>query len=113
MVILYIVLLVLFTLVEFRWSYNRSSRDIGNILELPLDGGNGIEIMTLILFLACEVVGVIAVSWLTLIVPYIIVRINAPRALKKAVQKFIYDNEQAGIPREETIKLIASKMKFH
>ena len=111
MKILYLILLVLFAWVEFRWSYNRTFKKIGAFVYLPADGGKAIQIVTLISFLLCEIFGVIAFNWLALLIPYLIVVINAPRAQKKAIKKLIQDNEDAGISPEETIRLIAPNLK--
>ena len=111
MKILYLILLVLFAWVEFRWSYNRTFRKIGAFVYLPADGGKTIKIATIILFLLCEILGVIALNWLTLLMPFLIVALNAPRAQKKAIKKLIQDNEEAGISPEETIRLVAPSLK--
>ena len=111
MKILYLILLVLFAWVEFRWSYNRTFKKIGAFVYLPADGGKAIQIATLILFLLCEIFGVIAFNWLTLLLPFLIVALNAPRAQKKAIKKLIQANEEAGISPEQTIRLIAPNLK--
>lgn len=111
MKIIYLISIILFIICEFRWSYNTTSEEIGNTLELPADGGNAIGIMTLLLFVLCEIFGVLSFGWLTIGLPYIFVLINGPIAQKKAIHKYIKDNEEAGISPLETIQQIIDYRK--
>lgn len=104
-IVLYIIILSLFFIAEKRRSINRTLEKLSP-LDLPIDKGVFIAKATLVLFLIHETyVLFVLKQWIMLIIPYVIVRFNAPLALKKALRIYVLENLKAGISEKESLRM--------
>mgnify|MGYP001275696410 CR=1 FL=1 len=114
-IIIYMFILLFLGKFIFRWSANNFFRSVESYSSLPIDGGKGIANIFMILFFIHEVFVLIAFRWFfyfMLLLPWVMVLIIAPFAQKHAIKLYIKENEECGISKEDSIKVISSHIEL-
>ena len=107
-IIIYLVILFLFHICEFKWSLNNRYFSIG-AYSFVSKNKHILSMLVFILFLIQEIYVVIIFPWqayILLITPYLITTFNATRTLRIALNRYITKANESGIPTRAALRML-------
>lgn len=108
-IIIYLVILFLFHICEFKWSLNNRYFIIGAYSFISKNN-HIFSILAFILFLIQEIYVIILFPWqayILLIIPFLITIFNSARTLKIALNRYITKSTESGIPSNVALDMLS------
>lgn len=108
-IIIYLVILFLFHICEFKWSLNNRYFSIG-AYSFVSKNKHILSMLVFILFLIQEIYVIIIFPWqayILLITPYLITTFNATRTLRIALNRYITKANESGIPTRAALRMLS------